>query len=332
MSSRNPELSVIIVNWNSAGFLDKCLESIYRETREVTFEIIVCDNASFDGCDHMLRDKYPEVGFIQLDENRGFARANNIGAAGATGRLLCFLNPDTELRGNAFGTVRDAMNASGAAGTGAAGCRLLNSDLSLQTSCVMPFPTIANQLFDIEWLKMKTFRWRLWGINALFQKDSRLPVEVEALSGACMFIKPEVFTAVGGFSEEYFMYSEDVDLCRRIQKAGFRVVYCPNAEIVHHGGGSTQGKTPGLFSTVMMREALYRYFTVHRSRAYARLYRCLMFTASILRLAAVVTAAPLFLVSGKGGALVPALKKWWYIAGWATGNRKGIIRGDRGKS
>ncbi|MBN1129342.1 MAG: glycosyltransferase family 2 protein [Chitinispirillaceae bacterium] len=328
MNAPDRLLSIVIVNWNSAAYLKKCLASIYRETRDVTFEIVVIDNASFDGCDRLINDEFPDVTFIQLQENTGFAHANNAGAAVAGGSVLCFLNPDTELLGNALKTACDALIAADA---GAAGCRLLNSDLSLQTSCVMPFPTIMNQILDLEWLKMKTPRWRCWGISALFAKNTATNPEVEAVSGACMVVRRGVFEDVGGFDEEYFMYSEDVDLCYKMHREGLRTIYCPAAEIVHHGGGSTQGKTPGLFSTAMMREALYRYFEKHRSRGYARRYRFSMLAVAVVRMFVIMLAAPAFVLAGKRGVLAPVVKKWVYVVGWSMGITSGTIGSVREK-
>ena len=134
-----PDVSVIIVNWNSREFLRQCLRTVFQHAGDLQFEVIVIDNASYDGSEPMVWSEFPQVVFIQGDENVGFARANNAAATQASGRNLLFLNPDTEVSDGAIETMARFMDATPEAG--AVGCRLLNTDGSLQTSCVQAFPT-----------------------------------------------------------------------------------------------------------------------------------------------------------------------------------------------
>jgi GT2 family glycosyltransferase len=318
MISSTPELSFIIVNWNSAAYLQKCLRSMYDHTAGISFEVIVVDNASFDGVEQVLTLQFPGVRFVQLRENKGFAAANNAGFAIASAETICFLNPDTEIRSNVFAAMLDLLRNDGRIGV--AGCRLLNTDLTLQTSSVLPFPTLANQVFDIEWLKMRTPRWRLWGMRALFSENAR-PQEVEAVSGACMVVPRRVFEKVNGFCEDYFMYSEDVDLCYRIRQAGHTVVYDGTMEIIHHGGKSASHAKESRFATVMMREALARYFAKHRSKAYATMYRRLLLVVALVRLAVIAGAAPVLLCTHRGKNIAGMAAKWFWVAQWSTGQR-----------
>src|SRR5690606_31300734 len=128
-------------------------------------EVIVVDSASFDGCDKMLAAEFPAAVYIQSDSNIGFARANNLGLRHARGGYILFLNPDTEFIEPAIPRLLESMTADST--IGAMGCKLLNRDRSLQTSCVQSFPTPLNQALDSEWLRIRTPHSPLWGMAAL---------------------------------------------------------------------------------------------------------------------------------------------------------------------
>src|SRR4051812_49105945 len=127
--SSGVDLSIVIVNWNSAGYVQACVRSIQTHTRDITYEIIVVDNASFDKCREQLATDYPDVRFLQSDQNLGFGGANNLGAAQSAGRVLLFLNPDTEVRGGAIHRLYRRLTRID--DVGVLGCRLLNSDESV---------------------------------------------------------------------------------------------------------------------------------------------------------------------------------------------------------
>jgi GT2 family glycosyltransferase len=151
---------------------------------------------------------------------------------------------------------------------------------------------------------------------ALYAKDSRAS-EVEVISGSCMLLKREVFDAVGGFSESYFMYGEDLDLCYRIKQSGLRVYYVPETSIVHHGGGSTK-TTVSNFSNVMMRESVFRFMRSHRGAFSATLYRAAIGATSLLRMTLIL---PLLAVSGRHVVRhgKGSLQKWKAILRWSCG-------------
>src|SRR5437762_3548719 len=132
------DLSIIIVNWNSKDYLRKCLKSIYANTHGIDFEIIVVDNASFDGSGELLAQDFPKVRFVQSHTNLGFARANNLGFGNSTGRNVLFLNPDTEAVGGALNELLQRLQRLPNAGV--VGCKLLNTDGSMQTSCLQSYP------------------------------------------------------------------------------------------------------------------------------------------------------------------------------------------------
>jgi hypothetical protein len=310
------DLSIIIVNWNSADYVRKCLLSIYSQTKGLDFEVIVIDNASHDRCEGIIRNEFPQTKFIQSKENIGFARANNLGAQHSSGRNLLFLNPDTEIIGSAVNVMFSYLESMPDAG--AVGCKLLNSDLSIQTSCIQPFPTILNQILDVEYLKLRFPKFKFWGIKPLFFSNSK-PEKVDVISGACIMVKRGIFEKVGLFSTDYFMYSEDVDLCYKIQNAGHKIYYINEAEVVHHGGGSTRAKREDYFAAVLMRESIFRFIKKTRGRTNALIYKLTMLTVSLGRLMLIAALMPLAVLAGKYDALAFPFNKWKKVLSWSMG-------------
>ncbi|MBI5584178.1 MAG: glycosyltransferase family 2 protein [Deltaproteobacteria bacterium] len=309
------ELSIIIVNWHSAAFLRPCLETIREQTTRIRYEVIVVDNASFDGCGERLAEEDPTVRFIQSQENLGFARANNLGARQARGPVLLFLNPDTEVRDRALEHLWERVNTLPRAG--AVGCRLLNSDGSLQTSCVQSFPTIVNQMLDADILRKISPRSGLWGTAGFFEPSGN-PVPVEAVSGACLMIPREIFDRVGGFSSEYFMYGEDLDLCYKVSRQGRDNYYCGAVAVVHHGGGSSR-QAPSRFAIQMLRESVQRFLTKFHGPFYGGVYRLTMSGAALTRLILLLVLTPVFVVRGRTAGWQAALQKWWAVLHWGLG-------------
>lgn len=320
------ELSIIIVNYNSKDFLRQCIDSISVSTNGIKFEIIVIDSASFDGCGEMLRQFYPEVRFIQSNCNVGFARSNNIGTDIARGSVLLFLNPDTEMQEHAIARLYRKFQTL--SDVGVAGCQLLNSDGSLQTSCVQPLPTVLNQALNAEVFQ----RWfpmvGLWNNATTFQ-DVTDPVEVEALSGACLMIHREVFDQVGGFCEDYFMYGEDIDLCYKTRLAGFRNYYVPEAVITHYGGGSSSRQTRSDFSHVMLHESVSRFLCKSRGNCYRTCYRITITGAAAIRLLFLAMFYPAFFIGGRFRGWKTAVWKWVAVLRWGIGLEKWTKSYDR---
>lgn len=308
------ELSIIIVNWNSAKFVRQCLKSIAANPPARPHEIIVVDSGSFDECGVMLTREFPAVQFVQSQQNVGFATGNNLGAKHSRGRFLNFLNPDTEVVPGALDKLLKTLERQPDAGL--VGARLLNSDGSLQTSCIQSFPTVLNQALDSDFLYRTFPRSPLWGIAPLHDETSS-PSVVEVVSGACIMIKRSVFESVGGFDERYFMYSEDLDLCYRVRQAGFDCLYVPDAQIVHHGGGSSNS-APRTFAVVMTRESVSRFLKIHRGSFTAVCYRTAQGISALVRIPLVA-----LLAGGKKLLDKPvkkgSIRKWFAIFKWSIG-------------
>jgi N-acetylglucosaminyl-diphospho-decaprenol L-rhamnosyltransferase len=165
---------------------------------------------------------------------------------------------------------------------GIVGPRLLNTDGSLQTSCVQAYPTILNQVLDAQRLRQMFPLSSLWGMQALYLSPDTTSC-VEVVSGACLMIDRLAFQQVGGFDETYFMYVEDVDLCRRTRRAGFDVLFVGSCEVTHHGGKSSamQGED---FVNLRQKEAMLQFFLHTRGPVYAVLYRSALAIAALARL------------------------------------------------
>ncbi len=308
------DLSIIIVNWNSADFVRACLESVSQHTKNISYEIIVVDNASYDDCRDIVIEKFPLAKFVQSDQNVGFARANNLGATCAQGSVILFLNPDTEIQNSAIDCFYSYFQQL--PDSGVVGCRLLNSDGSLQTSCVQSLPTVLNQVLDAEVLRKLFPKSRLWGIAAF--STGKAVSEVEAVSGACMMIRRNVFDLVGGFSTDYFMYGEDLDLCYKVRQAGYRNYHVGGVTVVHHGGGSSS-QTRSDFSIVMMRESVYRFLYKSRGALYSAYYRTALSVAAVMRLALLILLLPVWSVRNNLSCWSASLRKWSAILRWGLG-------------
>lgn len=306
-------LSILIVNWNSKDYLRRCLQSVRSTCAELNPQVVVVDGGSFDGCAEMLETEFPQVVFVQSPENLGFGRCNNLGFEKVTGEVLLLLNPDCELKPGAVQTLLQALEALPDAGI--LGPRLLNTDGSLQTSCVRALPTPLNRALDSDFLRKLLPKSRLWGTAAAFQAME--PIEVEAVSGACMLLQSKIFSSVGGFSHEFFIYGEDMDICAKVRRAQLKVYHVPQAVVTHHGGGSSS-RHGSQFSTVMLRVAGEIYMRRNHGSGVALCHRLLQITSAVARLA-VLMPALLFSWGPRRNNARQSAWKWWHVLAWGIG-------------
>jgi N-acetylglucosaminyl-diphospho-decaprenol L-rhamnosyltransferase len=229
------DLSIIIVSWNVAGLLKACLNSIFAAPASLQIEIIVVDSASSDASVSMMRDLYPQAKLLAQSENVGFPRGNNIGLKAASGRHVLLLNPDTEIIGDALATMVNYLDEH--ADVGIVGPNTLNSDGTTQSS-KRRFPTLIVGFFESTWLQNyapKTLMDRYYAADVADGEIS----DVDWVQGSALMARREVYEQIGGLDEGFFMFSEELDWCKRAKKAGWRVVYIGTAQITHHGGRST---------------------------------------------------------------------------------------------
>ncbi len=233
-----PEVSIIILNWNTREMLRECLHSIQTHAGDVDVEIIVVDNFSSDGSPAMVRQDFPKVRLLANQENVGFARGNNQGVAMAHGDFVLLLNSDALLTPGAVQTLLKLARAKPKAGM--IGARLLNTDQSFQASFT-PIPDLMQEFLILSGLGRLFFGRSYPSHGAEVEKGAQ---QVGYVEGACMLLPRAVYLQVGGLDEGYFMYAEDVDLCFAIHRHGYQVWYHPDAQIIHVGGGSSKNRKP----------------------------------------------------------------------------------------
>ncbi len=229
-----PKLSIVIVNFNAGKLLQKCLDSIYAETRQIPFEIWVVDNDSTDASVSMIRRNFPQVNLIENKKNFGFAKANNQAINKCKGHYILLLNPDTLILKKALEKMVKFMDEHAQIGIG--GCKVLNEDGMLQLACRRKFPTPSVAFFRMVGLSRLFPNSKVMAKYNLTYLNSNEPHEVDAVSGAFLMIRRKVIEEIGLLDEQFFMYGEELDWCFRAKKAGWKVMYYPHAEIIHYKG------------------------------------------------------------------------------------------------
>jgi GT2 family glycosyltransferase len=257
------DVSIIIVNFNSTEYLRNCLDSIYQFTSGLEYEVLVVDNGSTDNSFGQLHEleRITRRSIIVNEENKGFGVANNMGAKIAKGKYLLFLNPDTELIDNSVLELFNFMEQSDKS-IAACGARLQHPDSSYSVS-FGNLPSLFQQFSDIGFrrLYMKFYNQRL---SISPPCDFTQPAPVGYISGADLFIRKEIFNQLGGFDEDYFMYYEDTDLCKRLQRSEYETYIVPSVTVLHAGS-----ETPGAFNYDkyrMLERSKYLYFRKHHGR------------------------------------------------------------------
>lgn len=222
-------LSILIVNFNGKDFLGPCFDSI-RKHVTVPYEIIVVDNASHDGSVEHIREYYPEINLIASEVNFGFSAGNNLAARSANGKYLLLLNNDTLLQGDLKNAV--ALLSSDPS-IGVLGCRQVGKDNEYRYSAGH-FPSLPRLLFFHSMFNRSgPFN------NGDFPTSIEIFYNVDWIEGSFMLTRSALWRSLGGMDEDYFMYVEDVDFCKRVHDSGFRVVYFPSLLFLHYGGYSS---------------------------------------------------------------------------------------------
>jgi GT2 family glycosyltransferase/glycosyltransferase involved in cell wall biosynthesis len=226
------EVSVVIVSYNTRGMLHRCLEALIAQA--LPMQVLVVDNASTDGSVDMVREEFPAVELKVLDDNAGFARANNVAFDECRGRYVLLLNSDAFLE---EGALRELLaTAKRHPDAGAIGARLLNPDGTLQRSA-WPFPRTARLLLEAFGVHRILRRTALLEDLGTWSHDEER--EVDFLIGACLLLRSDALREVDGFDEEFWLYGEEADMQRRMADRGWRVILAPNAVATHVGGASS---------------------------------------------------------------------------------------------
>jgi N-acetylglucosaminyl-diphospho-decaprenol L-rhamnosyltransferase len=271
------DLVIVIVSYNTKDLLADCLESTFAglERSGLDGEIWLVDNASSDGSAEMVRQRFPAVQLIAHDQNLGFAAGNNLAlqamGLGLSGeprqeprpRYVLFLNPDTRIVGDALGALVRFMDATPRAG--AAGARLVHGDGNFQHSAFR-FPGLAQIFFDFFPLHPRLLDSRLNGRYPRSWYEAGRPFPIDHPLGAALMVRSEVLARLGGFDEQFFMYCEEIDLCRRIKAAGWDIYCVPQSEIVHLVAQSTRQFRHRMF--VALWSSRFLMFEKHETAAF----------------------------------------------------------------
>jgi hypothetical protein len=257
----NVDISVVIVTYNSRDVVGSAIEAVRANTRGITYEVIVVDNASPDDTGAFVAEHYPDVRVLHMPRNVGLSAAINDGIAASGGAYIMQLNPDCRLDGDALAALARYLGEHADAGVAAP--KLLNDDRSVQLSC-RSFPGYSTALFS-----RYSLLTRLWERNPVSTRylmsdfDHAHTRDVDWVSGAAMMFPRAVFDRVGGWDARFFLFSEDVDFCKRVHDAGLRVVYHPEARVYHTIGISERPTTRAI---VERHRSMWRYYHKHVRR------------------------------------------------------------------
>jgi GT2 family glycosyltransferase len=232
-----PDVSVVVVSFNTCNLLRDCLTGLTKECAGIPAEIFVVDNVSRDGSADMVEREFPAVRLLRSDTNLGFAAANNRAFPLTTGRYIVLLNSDAFLHPGALRLAIGHMDAAPDVGLG--GARLVGRDGSWQPSARC-FPSPLNDLLTLTGLAARFPGSRFFGRFDRTWADQSVAADVDWVPGAFSIMRREALERVGFFDEAFFLYYEEVDLCRRICEAGFRIRYWPDVTVIHFGGESSK--------------------------------------------------------------------------------------------
>ena len=266
-----PELSIVILNWNTSELLMQCLDAIVQHIGDVTYEVIVVDNASTDGSQAMLTQKHPWVRLIQNTQNVGFAKANNRGMRESTGESMLLLNTDAFVQAGSLQAMLQVLREHARAGI--VGAHLRNADGSFQASH-SPFPNLGQEFMILSGLG-RLLHGAQYPSHGPEDNNGAQPVDY--VEGAALLVRREAFEKAGGLDEGFFMYAEEVDWCYTMQQAGWQVWYAPAAVITHLGGGSSKNRKTAREADLY--RSRVRFFRKHHGVASATLLKSLILTA-----------------------------------------------------
>lgn len=282
------DISVIIVSYNTADMLRNCLNSISEQSENINLETIVIDNASKDGSPSMVKKEFPHVRLIENEENLGFAKANNEGIRKSHGRYIALVNSDVVILNSCLQKLVSFMDEN--PDIGMTGPKILNPDLTLQPQCRY-FPTLWNNFsqsmaFNKLFPKSRLFSgpfMKYWPHDQIRQ--------VDVLTGCFWFVREKAVQEVGLLDEDFFMYGEDIDWCKRFHKKGWKVVFFPDSEAIHFGGVSS--KIAPIKYYLEMQKSDLLYWKKHRGQIGKISYCIILILRHFLR---IVVRIPLYLL------------------------------------
>ncbi len=277
----SPEISICIVNFNAKEYLRACLYSIETKTTRTSYELIVVDNHSQDGSAEMLREEFPEVTLIENDANEGFSRPMNKALKRARGRCYLLLNPDTLFENDVPGLLSAYLDSH--PDVGIVGPKVLNPDGTLQAPCKRSEARPRDVFMYFSGLAKRFPKDPRFSGYTLAYLDEDETHNVDGVSGSCMLVRRTLAEQIGYLDERFFAYQEDADYCIRARKAGWKVVYYPDAKIIHFGGKGGSKVKP-VQSIIAWHYSYYQYYKKHFAPDYFFLFNGLFYSLMGMKL------------------------------------------------
>ncbi len=263
-----PDLTVSLISADNLSLLLPCLESLFASTHEISLEVYLVDNASKDNTSEVVSQQFPQVTILRNERRLGFSTNNNMVLTRGKGRHLIILNDDTKLLEGALDKLVQFADAHPRAG--AVGSALLNADGSPQAA----FARFPHPLIEGFWPAAKWSKW--------LRNTDPQAFEVDSVCGAAMLVRREVLEQVGGLDTDFDpIYSEEIDWCYRIKKAGWRIYALPQSKVIHYGSQTMDRVVPEKYRLLLAHKALF--FKKHGNRAAAPVYRAALWTATLLK-------------------------------------------------
>jgi len=273
------DLSIIIVNWNTRDLLCNCLESVFYHTKDISFEVLVVDNASADESTAVVNTRFPQVKLIANNKNVGFTRANNQALPQCQGRYILLLNPDTVVLNGALHKLLLFMDSHPEVGV--CGPHIIQPDGTARTESCGFQPTLRTMFAHYLFLSRLFANTRFFrGVHLISKNRTTEPLEVEWVSGACMMVRRSALSKVG-FLDESLFFGDDFEWCARFQAQNWQIYYVPQASIIHYTGSAVK-LVDGPVSTSWV-HGLHRYFARNHSWFSVFCFDLILFVGLFLR-------------------------------------------------
>ena len=270
------DLAIIIVNWNTKRALCECLNSINSD--QINVQVLVVDNASVDGSQEMVRTEFPHAQLLCSEENLGFGRANNWALDFVKAPYVLFLNPDTIVKQGTLDEMVEFMQTN--LEVGGVGCKITDGNGDAQPLGLQTFPTPFTEFFKFLFISEKTISKFA---KTEFYHDPDKSGVINKYPGCSLMVRTAVLNEIGKFDDRFFMYCEDVDLCKRINQSGWKLYYLSKAEVAHLGGEASS-RRKNHFSTITMCESIAKLMAKYYGRRGEVQYRLAVFFGSQVRL------------------------------------------------
>ena len=324
--SEEIKLSIIIVTWNCAEYLEECLSSIKKNSSNINYEVVIVDNNSQDRTKELIKDYQKgnrNVELIGLDKNVGFPAANNVGFSKAKGKYVLALNPDTIIKDDTLKKSIEKLVSDEQ--IGCLGVKTLKSDGSIQLHCARKFPTLWGAFWEMLLIDKLFKSWKFFDTSDMPYWDHNDSREVDMLQGAYMMFPKKVYENLGGFDTTIPMYYEDIEYCARIKKSGYKIYYLADAEIIHYSNKSSD-KADSKWIAKLRYDALYHFFNNYRGRSSSFLYIIIVLLAFPLRLILSPLIALGYYIIKKETKLKNIIGNVFSSAKWSTEKLKLILK------